>query len=67
MRAIEGNLGHIPLMLKKRTNGKRKHGWSRILQSAGSELDLPLLGHQAIAFEDGHLFITSGDLFPEIA
>ena len=27
----------------------------------------PTLGHQPVAFEDGHLFITSGDLFPEIA
>ena len=32
-----------------------------------SELGLPLLGHQPVAFDDGHLFITPGDLFPEIA
>ena len=46
--------------------GERK-GASRIPQSERSELDSPLLGHQPVAFEDGHVFITPGDLFPEIA
>lgn len=54
-------------MLRKTYEWKTKNGWSRIPQSEGGELDLPLLGHQPVAFQDRHLFITSGDLFPEIA